>query len=355
MSKEDQVQDNENFTNRAIGAALRISFIALLFMTSFWILKPFLAPVLWGLVFAVGIYPLHKKLAKLFGNRNKLSAITIAIIGISIIVVPITMFTNSSVTSISEIVNEINEGTLSIPEPDSKIADWPIVGKAIYEAWDLTANNLTAAIVKFEPQLRELAPKLTSMIAGLAGSILLFIIAIIISSALLLVAEPGKKAADKIFQTFVGPKGADFAELSAATIRSVVQGVVGIAVIQTVFLSIGMFAIGIPAAGIISIILLIVAVIQLPTILVMLPVMIYVFSFADTTSAVIFTIWSIVWGLSDNVLKPMMLGKGIDIPMLVILLGSIGGMMFAGAVGLFLGSVILALAYKIFIAMLEED
>ncbi len=167
-------------------------------------------------------------------------------------------------------------------------------------------------------------------------------------------AESGKIASDKIFKVLVGEKGNNFSDLSVATIRSVVQGVIGIAVIQTVFLSLGMYLVDMPAAGVFSIIVLLVAIMQLPPALIMIPIIIYVFSYADTTPAIIFAIWSIAWSAADSFLKPMFLGKGVDIPMLVVLLGSIGGMMLAGPVGLFVGSVILALAYKIFIAMLED-
>ena len=171
----------------------------------------------------------------------------------------------------------------------------------------------------------------------------------------MLVAEPGEKAANQIFRTFIGERGEDLTGLSIATIRSVVAGVIGIAVIQTLFISIGMFVIHMPAAGIIAIVLLIVTIVQLPPILVMIPVIIYVFSFADPVPAIIFTVWTILWSLADMVLKPMFLGKGVDVPMLVILLGAIGGMMIGGPVGLFVGSVALALAYKIFMAMLKES
>ncbi len=354
MENEDQKQMDEQYKKRAVGAALRISFIALIFMMSFWILKPFLAPVLWGIVFAVGIYPLHKRLSKLLGSREKLSAVLISIIGVSIIIIPMVLFTNSTVDSVSNVVTAVNEGTFHVPVPQADVAEWPLVGKPIYEAWSLAASNLTVAFEKFQPQIKAAAPKLTSMVTSLFGSVFLFIIAIIIAGALLLVAEPGKKAADKIFKILVGDNAHNFSELAAATIRSVVQGVVGIAIIQTLFLSLGMYLIDMPAVGILSIIVLLFAVMQLPPFLVMLPIIIYVFSYADTTPAIIFTVWSLLWSMADSFLKPMFLGKGIDIPMLVVLLGSIGGMMLAGPVGLFLGSVILALAYKIFIAMLEE-
>ena len=345
---------DDAYMNRSVGAAMRIGFVALLFVLSFGILKPFLAPIVWGIILAVGIYPLHKKFARFLSNRAKLSAVLISLIGISIIVVPSILFTSSAVEGVSKTVDAIEDETLKISPPAEKVKEWPFIGEKTYEFWSSANKNLTNTLQKYKPQLKVLAPKLTKAISGLVGSILLFIIAMIIAGALLLMAGPGEKAANQIFRTFVGEKGEELTGLSVATIRSVVAGVIGIAVIQTFFLSLGMFVIHVPAAGIIAIVVLIVTIIQLPPILVMLPIIIYVFSFAETVPAIIFTAWTILWSLADMFLKPMLLGKGVDVPMLVILLGAIGGMMLGGPVGLFVGSVALALTYKIFIAMLKE-
>ena len=355
MESEDQKKIDKHYKKRAVETSLRIGFILLIFVMSFWILKPFIAPVLWGIVFAVGVYPLHKKLTKLLGNKEKLSATIISITGVLIIIVPIIVFANSTVDSVAHFVESVKDSTFHIPSPDHKIAEWPIVGKKIFEIWSLAVNNITSLFEKFTPQLKTLLPAVTGAIGSLFGSVFLFIISIIIAGALLLVAEPGKVAADKIFKVLVGEKAENFTDLAAATIRSVVQGVVGVSLIQTIFISIGLYAVDIPAAGILSILILLVAVMQLPLAVVMIPVIIYVFSYASTTVAVMFAVWSIIWSIADSFLKPLLLGKGMEIPMLVVLLGSIGGMMIGGAVGLFLGSVILALGYKIFMALLEEE
>ncbi len=340
---------------RSVGAAMRIGFIVLLIVLSFGILKPFISPVVWGIIIAVAIYPLHKKFARVLGNRAKLSAVLISLVGISIIVVPSVLFTSSTVDSVHKTVDAIEDETFEVPPPNDKVKEWPFIGEKTFELWSSAANNMTVTLTKYRPQLKELVPKITKAITGLVGSILLFIISMIIAGALLLIPGPAEKAANQIFLTFVGGKADELTGLSMATIRSVVAGVIGIAIIQTFFLSIGMFAIHMPAAGIIAIIVLIVTIVQLPPILIMLPVIIYVFSFAETVPAVIFTVWAVLWSIADMFLKPMLLGKGVPVPMLVILLGAIGGMMMGGPVGLFVGSVALALAYKIFMAMLEES
>jgi predicted PurR-regulated permease PerM len=349
---KNELKSNEAFMNRSVGAAMRIGFVVLLFVLSFGILKPFISPVIWGIIISVGIYPLHKKFARFLGNRAKLSAVLISLIGISIIVVPSVLFTSSTVEGVGDFVESIENETFEVPPPNEKVKEWPFIGENAYAFWSSANKNLDATMTKYKPQIKEFVPKITKAITSAVGSILLFIIAMIIAGALLLVAEPGKKAANQLFRTFVGEKSEDFTGLSIATIRSVVAGVIGIAVIQTLFLSIGMFVIHMPAAGIIAIVVLIVTIIQLPPILIMLPVIIYVFSFAEPVPAIIFTVWTVFWSVADMFLKPMLLGKGVDVPMLVILLGAIGGMMMGGMVGLFVGSVALALAYKILMTML---
>jgi predicted PurR-regulated permease PerM len=124
--------------------------------------------------------------------------------------------------------------------------------------------------------------------------------------------------------------------------------VVGIAVIQAALCAVGLFALGIPGAPIWTALILLLAVAQLPTILVVAPIVLYAFNHYETTPAVIFTVWMVVAGVSDTFLKPLLMGRGVDIPMPVILMGAIGGLIAAGVIGLFAGAVVLAISYKLF-------
>ena len=140
-------------------------------------------------------------------------------------------------------------------------------------------------------------------------------------------------------------RGAQLVTLTAATIRGVALGVVGVAVIQSLLLGVGFFAIGLPAAGLLTLATLLLGIVQVPATLLTLPVIGYVFATEATTPAIIFTVWTLVAGLSDNVLKPLMLGRGLEVPMPVILIGVIGGMLVDGLLGLFVGPVLLAVGY----------
>lgn len=355
MKNKTEQHEHESHIQKSINTALRIGFVALLFVMSYLILEPFIVPILWGIIIAVAVFPVHKRFSKILGNRGKLSATLIVLIGLALLIIPTVLFTSSTVESMQSITQQLEDGTLSVPPPDAKVADWPLIGKPVYEAWELASYSLSGLIKKFEPQLLELAPKVFSLVTSLGGTLLLFIISLIISGALLVNSKAAEKAARSVFKTLAGAEGEQFASLGSATIRGVVQGVLGTAVIQAVFLGIGMYAIGFPAAGIVTFIVLFVAIIQLPTALIMVPVIIYVFSYANTTPAIIFAIWAIIWSASDNFIKPILMGRGVDIPMLVILLGAIGGMMMGGIIGLFIGAVLLAFSYKIFQAIVQGD
>ncbi len=349
------MQNNEEFYNRAIYTALRISFIALLLIWSFLIIRPFIMLVLWGIIIAVAIYPFFKKLAKKIGGREKLAAIIITLIGLSILIVPSIFLIDSTVESLGNFSEQMEAGVVQIPPPSEDVADWPVIGKPVYEGWMLISTNLEAAIIKFAPQIKQFAPKVLSLATNLGTTILLFIISIIIAGALFTQAKSAKKAARSIFETLIGKQGENFAELSVSIIRSVVQGILGIAVIQSLAGGIGMWAIGIPGAGLWALIILFLAIMQLPPILILGPIAVYSFSIADTTPAVIFTVWCLIVSMSDAFLKPLLLGRGVDVPMLAVLLGAIGGMIMSGIIGLFVGAVVLAISYKIFEALLVED
>ena len=221
---------------------------------------------------------------------------------------------------------------------------------------EISCNNLDDALENFEPQLRAAGKALLSFAAGAGMEILQFIVSIIIAGTLMVYARSGTQAMETIASRLMGKAdGKDIVNLTGATIRSVAQGVLGVALIQSILAGIGLMLMGVPLTGLWSFAVLVLAIVQLPTILVLGPIIIYVFSIAETVPAIVFMIWSILVGVSDTFLKPLFLGRGMDIPMLVILLGAIGGMILSGIIGLFVGAVVLAVGYRLFMAWLNQD
>lgn len=350
---EKQFKDDAYYT-KAIAAALRIGFVGLLVVLSYLILKPFLFVIMWGIIIAVGIYPLFKKFAALLGNRKKLASTLITFFALALLIVPSYFLMESAIGGIKTLAAELETGTFKIPPPSENVAGWPIIGKPVYEAWKLASVNIEGATKAFEPQIKELGSKILSGILGLGSTVLLTLVSIIIAGALMAKADSAELVARKAFKILIGKRGEGFTELAGATIRSVVQGVLGVAFIQSVLSGIVMLIFNIPLAGLWALIVLFLAIIQLPPLLILLPVAVYGFSILDTTSAIIFLVLCVIISLSDALLKPIFLGRGVDVPTLVILLGAIGGMMLAGVIGLFVGAVVLAIAYKVYQALLED-
>ncbi len=343
-----------NDVEKATKIFFRLGFISLILGTSYFILKPFLSTIVWGIIIAVAVYPFHKHVTTWMGGRPKLSAVIIAILGFSIIILPITLFGNSFIDSIKTVASSIGDEQLNFPLPNEKVKEWAIIGEPIYNFWEQLVNNLAEVLKNNREFLGNVAGKVTGLATSLVKSLVLMLASVIISAALLVFADKGQQVAHLIFNMVLDNRGSKMTKLSASTIRTVVQGILGTAIIQTFFLTLPLFLLDIPAAGFIAILILFLAVTQIPTIIVVLPLIIYVFTSEATLLAVLFLIWSVIWSASDNILKPMLIGNGAGVPMLVVLLGAIGGMLMAGPIGLFIGSVVLALAYNIVLALADE-
>jgi predicted PurR-regulated permease PerM len=345
-----------DFVNWSIESAIKIALISIIIWISFLIFRPFLVLVLWGIIIAVAVYPIHKRLVRLVGGKGSISASLLSLVMLAVIIVPTVLFIITLVENIQDLATSFEEETFAIPPPPGTVKDWPVIGNTVHNFWALSSENLEGLLDKYSEQAGQLGKWLLSSITGIIGTLLLFVGSIIVSAIFLANSEGGYKTAVAVSTRLVGERGVMLVENSSATIRSVVQGVLGVAIIQTGLLGAGFFVADIPAASILTLIVLFLTIVQLPPTLLVIPVIIYVFSVSSTGFAVAFTIWSLLAGMSDTFLKPMMLGRGLEIPMLIILVGAIGGMMLFGIIGLFLGSVILALAYELFKSwMLPED
>ncbi len=346
---------NEEQYKQAIYIFLRVGFLAVILYWAFKIIEPFILPTVWGIIIAVALYPLHRKFAAMLGGKEKLSAILITLTGILLVLIPSLYFISSTVEGVQRLAVQIRSGEMVIPLPPEKVAHWPLIGKPTYDVWKLFAENMDAAISRFSPEIKMLMQSLIRSVSGLGVTLLLFIVSIIISGVFLVKAKASEKAAHSIFNTLIGKHGEEFTRLSGAIIRSVLQGVLLVAAVQALLGGIGIALVGIPAAGLWAIVILLLAIMQLPPLLILGPLAVYAFTITGTTPAVIFTVWSLLVSMSDAFLKPLFLGRGVDVPMLAVLLGAIGGMMYSGIIGLFVGAVVLAIAYKLFQALLVED
>ncbi|NOR75266.1 MAG: AI-2E family transporter [Draconibacterium sp.] len=339
---------------KSIEAYVKTAMVFLVIYASFMIFKPFLLPVVWGIIIAIALFPMHKRLTKILRNKGGLSATIITLVILVLIIVPSFSFTSSLVDSVQKISNEMMEGTFVASPPPEEVAEWPVIGEKVYTAWLSFSENVTTGIIKYQDQLLKIGEKFISIISGFAGSILLFIIAIIIAGVFLANSSGGYKLVNIFFTALIGDKGDEIVENSRATISSVVTGILGTAIIQTVIIATAFFVFNVPGAAILTIIVLFFAIAQIPAVIIVLPVIIFMLGQLSGGAAVIFVIWTFIGAISDNFLKPMLLGRGMKIPMVIILIGSIGGMMIMGIIGLFIGAVVFALAYQLFQMWLEN-
>jgi predicted PurR-regulated permease PerM len=344
--------DDAVFVRRNVESAIRIGVLAFLVVWSFRIIRPFFEPVMWGVIIAVAVFPAYSALAARLGNRRKLSAALLVVVAMAALLIPSVHFFGDTVDGIEHVAKRLEAGTLTIPPPSEKVRDWPLIGGDVDEVWQLASTNLKAALNRFRPQLEGISKRLLSAGAGLGLGILEFFISIIIAGVFLVAAGSGKAAAVRIGQRFAGDDGAGFVVLAEKTIRSVAIGVLGVATIQSVLGGLGMAVAGVPGAALWALLILFVAIVQLPVMLVLGPIALYVFSAESTVTAVIFLVWAVLVSFSDTVLKPLLLGRGVEVPTLVILIGAIGGLVSSGIIGLFLGAVVLALVYQLFVAWL---
>lgn len=336
---------------------IRVGLIAIVVVMCVRIFAPFASLVLWALILAVALYPLHQRLAKYLGGRQGRAATLLVVGGLLLIGLPMVMLGSSFASHIHNVYSAIENNTVSIKTPAPTVADWPLIGNKVYSAWSSAADNLPAFLEKIQPQLKSFSKHLLSAAANSAGGILLFLGALIIAGIMMAYGESGHQAMQRIISRLSGPiKGPQLHSLSTATIRSVATGVIGVAFIQALLLGIGFIMADIPAAGVLAVIVLLFGIMQLPALLVSLPAIAYLWWAGDasTLSNIVFTVYLLVAGFADNVLKPLLLGRGVDAPMPVILLGALGGMVSAGMIGLFIGAVLLAVGYQVFMDWVDE-
>jgi predicted PurR-regulated permease PerM len=341
----------QRLSRRLLDVFIRAGLVLALTMLCYRIFSPFISLMAWALILAVTLYPAHQMLAHKMGEKQGLAATLLVLGGIVLIGVPTAVLMASLGDSVQDLVGSVRGNTLNIPAPSPNVAEWPVVGKKVHDLWSQAHADLPAVIQRMQPQIGDLATKALGVVAGVAGAGLLFLASFIIAGIIMAFGQSGAESIRSIFARIVGiHRGDDFAKLSTETIRAVALGVLGVAFIQALVVGLVMIIARVPFAGVLALVVLVLGVAQVPALLVTLPVIAYIWMSGNygTTAAVIYTVLLFVAGMLDNVLKPLLLGRGVDAPMPVILIGALGGLASAGILGMFVGAVLLALGYQIF-------
>jgi predicted PurR-regulated permease PerM len=337
---------------------IRFGLVLALVLLCYRIFAPFLVLMVWALILAVTLYPLHQALAARMGGRQGWAATLVTLLGVALIVAPSAVLLDSVGSSVHRLVSDVQENTLQIPPPRPGVAEWPVVGTKVHAYWQLAHDNLPALVKSLQPKIGDLAKGALAMVASIGGGILGFVAAFIVAGIIMAFGQAGDRASHAIFARIVGiERGDEFTTLSVATIRAVAQGVIGIAFIQAILVGLCLLVAGVPLAGVLAVVVLVLGIAQVPALIVTLPAIAYLWMSGGygTVEAAMYSVVLFVAGMADNVLKPLMLGRGVDAPMPVILLGALGGMAAGGIVGLFVGAVLLALGYQIFMGWVADN
>jgi predicted PurR-regulated permease PerM len=337
---------------------IRVVLITLLVIVCVRVFTPFSHLVILAIILAIALYPLYLMVVRWFGGRRGLAATALVLSALLLLGAPIVLLGIGVTGQLSDAYEQMENDTLVVPTPDPKVRELPIVGERVFATWSAAATNLPNLLKQHRQAIRGFAKKALGMAANGLKSGAVFLLAIVVAGVLMVYAEEEERVSRRILIRLTdAEQGPKLQELSVATMRSVAVGVVGVAVIQAILLGVGFVLAGVPGAGILALLVMFLGILQLPAVLISLPAVAWLWMTEDggsTLFKVIFTVWFIVAGLADNVLKPLLLGRGVDAPMLVVLIGAIGGMVTGGMTGLFLGAVLLAVGYQIFMQWVDR-
>lgn len=348
----------QRIANRLLDVLIRAGLILALVVLCYKVFAPFLGLMVGALVLAVMLYPLQQWIARKIGGRQGLAATLVTVAGIVLIAIPAVPLIDSLGHLIPQLVTEIRDNKLVIPEPSASVGQWPLVGSRVYATWSMAHSDLPALIQNLQPQIGNLAKSALRFAGTLGIDLMQFFLSFLIAGIIMAFGESGARSCRAIAQRIVGPdRGVQLLVLSVSTIRAVAVGVIGIAFIQASLIGVALLIAGVPWPGVLALVVLVLGVAQVPAALVILPCIGYLWLSGHYTvgESIGFTLLLALAGSADNILKPLLLGRGVDAPMPIILLGALGGLASSGILGLFLGATLLALGYRLFMGWVARD
>ena len=348
-------ENDNNYLRIAIDLVLKVGLLILVIYLCYRILSPFISIVVWGMIIAVILFPISNKLSSLLGNRHKLSSVLIMLIALLLLTLPSIWLVNEIVEGIKFLSESMQDENFTFPAPSESVAEWPLIGSWLYDKWMDLSQNLGESLERYLPQITVWGERVLGTLANTGMGILAFAGSIIIAGIFLIYFESGAESGKKLFRKIAGDQGDEFLNISVVTMRNVAVGVLGVAIIQTSLMGVGLILAQIPLAGLWILVILIMTIAQIPALLFSIPVIIYMFAFKDPLPAALWSVYLLVMGAMDNILKPMFMGKGSTVPTIVIFLGAIGGFAAFGFIGLFLGAMLLSLAYRLYLAWVSSE
>jgi predicted PurR-regulated permease PerM len=333
---------------------IRIVCLGLLGYWSLILIRPFLTIIVWSIIIAVALYPIFDWLsARLYGHRA-LAAVAITVFTFFVMLGPATWLALSLAETVRTLFARFGDGSLAIPPPSEAVKAWPLIGENIYETWQLASTNLRAVVIEAVPHLKPLGTSLLNAAGSVGINLLKFIVALFIAGFLLIPGPSLIHAIKNVLGRVAAERGEEFVDLAGATIRNVSRGIIGIAILQALLAGIGLLFAGVPAAGLFSFLVLLLGLVQIGPSLILVPLIIWSWFAMDTTTAVLFTLYMVPVNLLDNILRPLV-AKGLSTPMPVILIGVVGGTLVHGMIGLFVGPIVLSIAWQLLMVWTRDE
>jgi predicted PurR-regulated permease PerM len=348
----------ERLASRFLDVLIRAGLILAMVALCYQVFSPFLTLMAWALILAVTLYPMQRSMAAKLGGRQGLASTLLVILAILLIVAPTAVLMNSLGESVQRLIIGVQTNSLAIPAPRDSVANWPVVGSRVHAIWFQAHADLPALVQSLQPKISNLAAAALAFVASVGGSLLKLLASFVIAGIIMAFGEAGGRGSRAIFSRFAGDaRGAELVALSVATIRAVALGVVGVAFIQAIMVGLCLLIAGVPFAGVFALVVLVLGIAQVPALIVTLPAIAFIWLSGtyDNLPATAYTVTLLVAGMADNILKPLLLGRGVEAPMPIILLGALGGMATAGILGLFVGATLFALGYRIFMGWVAAD
>ena len=353
MNEDDRSQKLSPTNEDLMVFVIRVVCLGLLGYWSLILLQPFLAIIVWSIIIAVALYPIFDWLsAKLYGHRA-LAAVAVTVFTLFVMLGPVTWLALSLAETVQTLFAQFGDGSLVIPPPSGAVKAWPLIGEKLYEAWLLASTNLRALIIEVAPHFKPLGTSLLVAAGSVGTNLIKFIVALVISGFLLIPGPSLVHSVKNIFGRVAAERGEEFVDLAGATIRNISRGIIGIAILQALLAGIGLLFAGVPAAGLFSFLVLLLGVIQIGPSVILVPLIVWSWFAMDTTTAILFTLYMVPVNLLDNILRPLV-AKGLKTPMLVILIGVLGGTLAHGIIGLFVGPIVLSIAWQL-LAVWTQD
>ena len=261
MPNQPDKELEDRLAARLLDVLIRAGLIVAMVMLCYQIFSPFLTLMFWALTLAVTLYPLHQILANKMGGKQGRAATLLVLAGLVLLVAPTIVLMSSLGDSVHTLVNDVQSGSLQIPAPRANVENWPVVGKKLYGFWSKAYTDLPAVIQSMQPKIGDLTKTALSFVAGIGGGLLGFMASFIVSGIIMAFGQSGSRSMQAIFERIFGTeRGGEFTTLSTATIRAVAQGVIGVAFIQAIIVGLALLVAGVPWAGVLSLIVLVLGV-----------------------------------------------------------------------------------------------